>query len=247
MSSSRRTSILKRLQSEMPRGKPLDSHGLASVGVYPELAYRYVRSGWLERLGRGVLMFASDQLQRDRCLAFLAGRVAGFHVGGKSALALHGLRHNVPAREVLSLWGEKSTRIPQWFSSRFPSRYTARSLFAESLLRGFGLQTLPEDPDGPPVSVPERALLEMLSEVGVSQELDEARLIVETARSLRADVLAELLRACRQQKALRLCVSWAEELALPWASVARKAAEPLIGSNRWVSKRKNGKSLILKP
>jgi hypothetical protein len=90
-------------------------------------------------------------------------------------------------------------------------------------------------------------LLEMLSEVGVHQEIEEARLIMEAARSLRPDILATLLRTCRQQKALRLCVGWAEELSLPWAARAREAAGKRIGASRWVARVRGGRTLILKP
>jgi hypothetical protein len=63
-----------------------------------------------------------------------------------------------------------------------------RNPFSSKLPRNFGLQPLPETPDGVPVSVPERALLEMLSDVGVHQGIEEARNIMEGARSLRPDV-----------------------------------------------------------
>jgi len=87
----------------------------------------------------------------------------------------------------------------------------------------------------------------MLSEVGVQQEIEEARLIMEAARSLRYDVLRPLLGACRQQKAMRLCVVWSEELSLPWAEQARKATAGKIGHSRWILKTKTGQTLILKP
>lgn len=41
-------------------------------------------------------------------MKFLSRRAAGFHVGGKTALAWRGIRHNLPAREPLSLWREAS-------------------------------------------------------------------------------------------------------------------------------------------
>jgi len=240
-------SIIKRLQTSATRGRPLDTRDLAAFGVSSDLAYFYAKSGWLERLARGVYMLVGDTLSRESCLRFLAERIHGFHVGGKTALAWHGLRHNLPARETLTLWAPKNARLPEWFSKRFPSRFTVRALFSAKLPDGFGLQPLPESPDGPPVSVPERALLEMLSEVGVYQEIEEARLIMETARSLRTDILGTLLRACEQQKALRLCVTWAEELSLPWAAEARKAAGRRIGASRWVARVRGGRTLILNP
>jgi hypothetical protein len=247
MTRSDSGSIIKRLQTTAPRGRPLDSADLATYGVSPDLAYFYAKSGWLERLARGTYVFTGDALARDGCLRFLADRLPGLHVGGKTALAWQGVRHNVPAKEILTLWGRKNTRLPEWFSARFPSRLTVRELFSAKLPHDFGLQPLAESPDGPPVSVPERALLEMLSEVGVHQEIEEAKLIMEAARSLRADILATLLKACGQQKALRLCVGWAEELSLPWASHARKVAGKRIGPARWVARVRGGRTLILKP
>jgi|GEM_PF-3771581 hypothetical protein len=90
-----------------------------------------------------------------------------------------------------------------------------------------GLQPLPENPDGVLVSGPERAVLEMLSEVGIHQGIEEARNILEGIRSLRPDALGKLLAHCRRVKVARLCVLWAEELGLPWADAARK------GAGRW--------------
>lgn len=58
------------------------------------------------------------------------------------------------------------------------------------------MQPLPETPDGPLVSVPERALIQMLSEVSVRQGAEEARNIMEGVRSVRPEVLATLLKNC---------------------------------------------------
>jgi hypothetical protein len=247
MSSSKRASRIKRLQGTLPRGKPLDTSDLTRLGIYPELAYRYVKSGWLERLGRGMFMFAGDQLQQERCLEFLSQRIPGFHVGGKTALAWRGLRHNVAFKEKLCLWGPKQSRLPGWFQERFPSRYTTRELFDANLEPGLGLGHLPGSPDGALVSDPERGLLEMLSEVGVQQGIEEARNIMELASSLRMETLEPLLRACRQVKAIRLCVLWAKELGLPWAEKAAGMVADRIGTSRWVTQLKDGRTLILKP
>jgi hypothetical protein len=247
MSSSPRTGRLKLLQSAHLRGKPLDTEDLAGLGIYPELAYRYVKSGWLERLGRGVFMFAGDQMQLDPCLEFLGRRTPGLHVGGKTALAWMGLRHNVAFRETLCLWGPRQTKLPPWFTQRFPSRYTTRELFSAALPKGFALNPRPESPGGVVVSDPERGLLEMLSEVGVHQGIEEARNIMEMASSLRMEVLRPLLDCCRQIKAIRLCVSWSKELGLPWAEEVAKSFAARIGNSRWVGKTKEGRTLILKP
>lgn len=247
MSSSARGEVIKKLQRGLPRGRPIRSEDLAAFGVYPELAYRYVKSGWLEKLGRGVFQFSGDTLGVEASLATLGVRMKGFHVGGKTALAWQGYRQNLGTGQALTLWAAEGGRIPGWFTERFPSRLTCKSLFDEKIGRNIGLRALPEHPEGVQVSEPERALLELLSEVGVHEEADEARQIMETIRTPRERVLLELLGACKQAKTLRLCVVWSRELGLPWAGAVHEATVGRIGSNRWVGRTRNGKTLILKP
>ncbi len=242
-----RHNSIKTLQGAIPRGTPFDSHQLQELGVSSALSHHHLKSGWLERLGRGVFMFPKDILRREDSLKFLAASGEGFHVGGKTALAWRGIRHNLPTREPLSLWGESRVVLPPWFTDRFPARYTKRNLFSPKLPKGYGLQPLPETPHGVLVSEPERALLEMLSEVGVYQGVEEARNIMEGVRSLRTDTLATLLKRCERVKVRLLCISWAEELNLPWAAAARKAAGKSQDQSRWTARLKDGTVLNIKP
>lgn len=238
---------IKKLQTSVPRGVPVDTERLTALGISAALAHSYVKSGWLEKLGRGVFMFSGDTLDRDGTLRFLERKIPGLHVAGRTALAWRGYRHNVASHEPLVLWGDRSATLPVWFRERFEARYSGPHLFEDDLPSGFCIAPLPESPDGPSVAEPERALLEMLSEVGVHQEAAEARHIMEGIRQLRARQLSRLLAACRMVKAVRLCVVWAEELALPWAAQAREAAAGKMGTGRWVARLKDGSTLILKP
>ena len=247
MGISAKQNRIQTLLNSVPRGAPFNIHALQSIGVSTALAWKYVKGGWLARLGRGLFMFPNDELQRDPCLKFLAHHMTGLHVGGKTALAWRGVRHNLSAREHLTLWGDGRGTLPGWFTSHFPSRYVGTGLFSEQLPADFGLQPLPESPDGPLVSVPERALLEMLSEVGLRQGVEEARHIMEGMRSVRPEVLEMLLRNCLRVKVARLCVQWAEELNLDWAADARNAAKEKLGKGRWIARLKDGTTLILKP
>jgi len=247
MAISIRHKSIKTLQGAFPRGTPFDSGQLRKLGVSPGLAHHYLKSDWLARLGRGVFMFPKDTLRQEDSLKFLSRHLEGFHVGGKTALAWRGIRHNLPARETVWLWGEEKAVLPPWFTERFPARYTARKLFSAKLPRKFALHPLPETPDGVLVSEPERALLEMLSEVGVHQGVEEARNIMEGVRSLRIDTLAKLLVNCLRIKVRLLCVSWAGELNLPWAAAARNAAGTRHGQSRWTARLKSGTILNIKP
>jgi hypothetical protein len=103
MALTTRHKLIKSLQTAFPRGTPFDHQQLAKLGVSSALAHHYLKSGWLTRLGRGVFMFPNDTLRRDDCLKFVSRHMPGFHVGGKTALAWRSVRHNLPAREPLSL------------------------------------------------------------------------------------------------------------------------------------------------
>ena len=239
-------SLIKELQTSVPRGAPIDTAAMKGLGISAALAHEYVRSGWLIRLGRGVFMFAGDRLERDATLRFLARRMEGLHVAARTALEWHGFRQNLAHREVISLRATRNQTLPEWFLERFPARCSAPRLFSDEMPQGFGLAFLPELPDGPLVSVPERALLEMLSEVGVRQEVEEARSVMESVRQLRTQVLTTILQACMMRKAVRLCVTWSAELGLSWADVAARAAAGRIGTGRWIRRLKDGSTLILK-
>jgi hypothetical protein len=237
--------LLRGLQNTVPRGAPFDTRTLKEIGISSALASYYRKSGWIKRLGRGVFTFPNTELTRELSIAFIARSLPGLHVGGKTALAWQGFRHNIGPRERVVLWGTERARLPAWFTAEFPSRYVSKHLFSPELPGGFGLQPLPEQPDGPLVSVPERALLELLSEIGQGEGIEEARHIVETLTSLRADVLTTLLKCCESVKINRLCVKWSEELGLPWAVTAREAAGENFGRGRWSTRFRDGTTLNL--
>ena len=81
--------------------------------------------------------------------------------------------------------------------------------------------------------------------MGVNQGVEEARNIIESLRSLRPEVLALHLKHCQRVKAARLCVRWSEELILPWAETARRAASRHLTDGRWSACLKSGTRLNL--
>lgn len=233
----------------MPRGRPFDVAGLAELGISPQLAARYAAHGWVVRLGQGVYCFPGDELTRDGCVLFLAKRVEGLHVGGKSALALHGVRHNVAVREMLVLWGDQRFVLPEWFTSRFPSRYVSAALFEwpDGKLAKGTLSTPAGAADGLWASSPERAALEMLYEVGTNQGLEEARNLFEGLRNLRKDVAGRLLACCTSVKAVRLFLTWSRQTSVVDVDTMREHYRLRVGSeNRWMTRLKDGTLLTLK-
>lgn len=237
---------LKTLYTKLAPGAPLSSEDLKALGISADLAVHYVRSGWLTRLARGVYFRPNETLTLHPCLLMLQRQIEGLHVGGKSALDWYGVRQYLSQQPALQLYGWAAARLPAWFTERFPAEYHRKRLFEES--PGALLHATPFENriSAPLVSTPERALLEMLSEVGVRQPLQEARELTESAYNLRADVLRELLQRCTNIKTVRLCLQLGKELSLPWASKLDPATLPTGSSRPWVSKSADG-LLVLKP
>lgn len=241
---------IKRVQTEVPRGAPFGLKTLANLGVDRQAAARQARSGWLVRLGHGVYAFPNDPLDRVMTTTFLQTRLPGLHVAGRTALDLHGVRHNLGTHDTWVLWGEGSGRLPAWYVERFPARYAGTRLFdwPDEDLPANTMGTPPGIRAGLKVSAPERALLEMLHEVGVHQSLEEAHQLFENLRPPRRELLARLLQCCTSIKAVRLFLTWARETRL--LDVDKLLSEynlPVGSDSRWMTRLKDGTLLSLRP
>lgn len=239
-------SNLKALYTRVPPGTPLTTADLNELGISADLAVYYVRSGWLERLARGVYCRPGEDLELEPSLVMLQRKLPGLHVGGKSALEWYGMRHYVLHQPTLWLYGWAAGRLPDWFSERFTAVYHRKRLFNETPDAMLHVGPFARRARAPDVAAPERALLELLSEVGVRQPLQEAREIVEGAYSLRADVLRELLRETKSIKTVRLALQLGREFSLPWAAKLDPAELPTGSDRPWVSGAGDD-PLVLKP
>lgn len=224
----------------------MSTAALQARGLSAFRASALARSGWLVHLARGVYMLPGDTLTRDGSLAFLSAHTPGLHVGSKTALAWRGVSQNIAFREHLHLWGDTPRRLPDWFTQRFAAGYQATRLFDDAFPKAFGLQPLPAGDPRVLVSVPERAMLELLSDVGKLQSLAEARELVESLPGLREKVLNELLTHTTRIKVVRMAATFAASMQLPWAALASQHSERIGGGARWVAVGRTGERLDLR-
>ena len=167
-------------------------------------------------------------------------------MGGKTALDWYGVRHYLEQRPVLHLYGWAAGSLPDWFIERFPADYHRKRLFEETPTALLHAGPFERRDGAPQVSAPERALLEVLSEVGVRQSIAEARELVEGAYALRVDILRELLQRCTSVKTVRLCLQLGREFSMPWTAKLVGVDLPTGSDRPWVSKTGDG-LLVLKP
>ena len=129
MASNSSPNLIKRVQTTLPHDAPVDLAGLGHLGVSATLAAYYAKHGWLIRVGQGVYAFPGTQLNIEKSTKLIQTHVPGLHIAGKSALAMQGVLHTLGHEKTLVLWGNTRFTVPEWFTSRFHSRYVSATLF----------------------------------------------------------------------------------------------------------------------
>ncbi len=200
-------SHLKFVLTQADTGRPLTARWLTEHGVSAQLARHYVVNGWLEKLGHGFFMRKGDAPVLEKSLAVA---MAHGHVGGKTALAWAGFRHNLYIEDRTVLYSHGKVKVAPWLVERFPLAARNRKLFG-----GGDAPAVETNADGVPVSEPERAVLEMLSDVPSHQGMEEAENLVEMLYGLRPDLMQSLLEDCTSVKTVRLFLMLARKAALP--------------------------------
>ena len=229
--SPQRQQRLKPLLDDLPPGYVADAAWLTARGIDRKSILQYEQRGWLEKLARGV--YRRPDTHRDvgaasdwRRLVLSLQRIMEYdiHVGGRTALSLHGFDHyltlgNAPRR--VYLYGA----APSWLA-RLPNAdlFETRSL---ALFSGAmtGVDGLGDEKQASAsqrrlndliVSTPERAILEMLNELPANESFHNADMLLEGLANLRPRLLESLLKECRSVKVKRLFFVFADQHDHAW-------------------------------
>lgn len=241
------TGKLNWLQVNLPDGLLVDARWLEGHGYSRSLRNKYVASGWLAQVVRGVYRRPEPASPPDRGEALPWQQLVvslqtllkcPFHVGGRTALELHGFAHYLPSvglREI-QLYG--AGRPPSWAKK---VHLDARLVFHNAAKLFAAGQRQPQAPSEPllpyeaplsspglvrhpwgeskwqiAMSSPERAILEMLDEVPRRETFHQADVMMDGLRTLRPTLLHDLLSECRSVKVKRLFLWFAERHSHPW-------------------------------
>jgi hypothetical protein len=236
---AQRSSRLNHLLLSLPEGFLADSTWLQAQGLSRSSIRDYVDRGWLERLGPRVYrrpMQAAKSLLRWDVVVLSLQQVMHkpLHVGGRTAVELSGYAHYLEAGDASTvyLYGQG---IPSWLA-KLPSsaHFETRSirLFANSStgveMRRYDLRsgeaagsTKDAESTSPwewslTMSVPERAILEMMDELPQHESFHQVDVVMEGLANLRPGLVGKLLQECRSIKVKRLFLWYADRHGHAW-------------------------------
>jgi hypothetical protein len=211
------------LHQVAPEGLAVTRKQLLAAGLTGAALDRYVKSGWLHLVGRGAYLRGPDKalarpLRWQQLAISLQRAGLPLHVGGPSALALHGYPDGAAEeRPVVHLFGK--AKLPAW-AAQVKLRETVRVQRFELLPRHVRAGLVPIQ-WGPWdwsmwIAGPERALLETMSLLPHALEFDAADALFEHARDLDATTVNALLGWSRHVQVNRLFLWFADRHAHAW-------------------------------
>ncbi|MCK4870368.1 MAG: type IV toxin-antitoxin system AbiEi family antitoxin [Gammaproteobacteria bacterium] len=213
---------LKKLLSSWPKNAAVTSSWLTKNGFYRQLVNKYVNAGWLKREGRGIYSRLDDEVGWESLLYALQQEFDGsFHLGAYSALEYSGYAHFVRMTDfpTLFLFADNSkgrVKLPAWFKEAMQNRaevvVVQRKLFSDN---SFGLKDRMVSSVLLIMSIPERAILEMLALIPDKETFEQAHYVFQGLRQMRPQIVQEALEKCLSIKAKRLFLHFAEKNNFP--------------------------------
>ena len=255
---------LNKLQRALPEGLLVDAAWLRRQGYATNLVSHYVSTGRLEQPARSVYRKPRGTLSWQQAVLSLQTILNATPqiVGGRTALDLQGFAHFLSRTETeVHLYGPKSP--PNWlyklplevkfihhnsrrlFKTAPESREhlprqtdVVESPYSNSALLDSGLRTQPWGQwDWPlTLSMPERALLELLDELPGRETFEHVDKLTEGLSNLSPKRLQKLLEDCRSVKVKRLFFFFADRHKHAWLKRLNKEAVDLGSGKRMLVK-----------
>lgn len=208
---------INHLLKEWPFGTVMLSSWLTERGYSYQLLARYVKSGWIERIGVGAYIRSGDDLKIEGAIYTLQRQSnSSIHIGGKSALSILGkaqyLEFMPPSTH---LFGGGNEQLPAWLKEIkwVPEiNYNSTTFLPNHL----GLVEKEFYNFSMYISGVPRAFMEYLYGISDNQSLIECYEIMEGLTNLRPQLIQELLENCTSVKVKRLFLYMAKKAGHQW-------------------------------
>tara|TARA_Y100000780_G_scaffold232456_1_gene264158 strand:- start:82162 stop:82926 length:765 start_codon:yes stop_codon:yes gene_type:complete len=199
-----------------------DIHGLewlAGYGVDRKLAYKYCKSGYLDKVAPGVFIKANEQPNPYSVIRYLQQEMnLKLHVSGRTALELQGHAHylSMGNKNRIYLTSYESRTFPKWLKNYWGHFEVSfrKSSFLES--EKFLTEHEVSDDYKVNVSARELAIMELIENFDLSNSLETIENYVESLTTLRSYLLQEILEECQSIKVKRVFLYVSEKLNLPY-------------------------------
>lgn len=191
---------------------------LSRQGLDARGQYSYMKSGWLDRISKGVYKIRGATPTLMATIASYNSQLGkSCIVGAYTALELRGYSHYLSmGKPTAYLFTDKTNKLPSWMLKEewdMVIKYMTTSFLGDELL---GVETMRLKQHELLVSSPERAILECLHLPEASSSLLDIYYIMEGMTTLRPKLVQTLLEACTSHKVKRLFLYMAEKAGHSW-------------------------------
>ena len=211
---------------------------LEACGISKNLQNYYLKSGWLESIGRGAYKRPGDDIEWKGALSAIQNQTnTKVHVGGLTALELQGFSHYLRmSKNTLQLFSPLKTKLPKWFAE-YEWKLDIEHHLTSYLPSESGIMEFETDQFKINVSTPERAILECLLLAPQKMDLVECYHILEGLVNLKPKLLNELLVSCDSVKVRRLFLYLAHKTNHQWVHYLEPEKIDLGKGNRMLEER----------
>lgn len=216
--AAEKDSRIKTLLDGWRSGEIYTARRLKRMGYSSALLNSYKKNGWIRSIGHGVYAKLSDKPTLFHAVSALQKQLDfGIHIGGQSALQIHGAGQNVVNQfSTLHLYKETKRKLPAWFTEvdRGMTPVVHISTIIKSSEAGF--QTEEIDEAEIVLASRERAILERISHISSTHNFMDAWHSMESLSLLRPRVVHQLLESCSSVKVKRIFLFMTSRLTHTW-------------------------------
>ncbi len=206
---------LNQILQKIPHGSVVTSVWLNKQGISSSLIHAYKKNNWFKSFGTGAYFKLNDSIELNGALYAVQTQLdLSFHIGGVSALSIHGINHNISFSRKTYIYGLRGEKLPHWFKEKYKD--DTEIIKTTILPKDIGLENYNDKDFSTKISTKERALLEMIYLTPNKNSLNEVYQLMESMPVLKPKLLQDLLENCSSIKVKRVFLYIAEKLNYPW-------------------------------
>ncbi|TFY88175.1 hypothetical protein DYL59_16575 [Pseudomonas kairouanensis] len=194
---------------------------LHEQGIGPNLVQKYLRSGWVERVGHGAWKRKGDDIDwQSGVFALQQGTCVDIWPGGATALSLAGYSHYLAfGKQTVDLFATPGAVLPGWFRKYLwpvDVNFHPGGLFNEVEDVALQVFPVPYSRFELKISTPERAVLELIHQSADEMLFSGVVDMLGGLGSLSPRRLQRLLEACNSIRVKRVFLLLARNAGHAW-------------------------------